>query len=32
MASGLAWAAAFGLFAVRYAAILTSPRVDGKPG
>jgi uncharacterized protein involved in response to NO len=32
LASGLAWACAFGLFAFRYASILTSPRVDGLPG
>jgi uncharacterized protein involved in response to NO len=31
-ASGLAWAAAFGLFAVWYAPILTKPRPDGRPG
>ena len=30
--SALAWAAAFGLFAVRYAPILTRPRPDGRPG
>jgi len=30
--SGLAWAAAFGLFAVRYWPILTTPRPDGMPG
>jgi uncharacterized protein involved in response to NO len=30
--SGLAWAAAFAIFTVRYAPILVSPRVDGKPG
>ncbi len=32
LASGLAWAAAFGLFAVRYAPILTTPRPDGRSG
>lgn len=32
VASGLAWAAAFGLFAVRYAPILLTPRLDGRPG
>jgi uncharacterized protein involved in response to NO len=32
LASGLAWAAAFGLFALRYAPILTAPRPDGRPG
>lgn len=31
-ASGLAWAAAFGLFALRYAPILLAPRPDGRPG
>lgn len=30
--SGLLWAAAFGVFTVVYLPILTSPRVDGKPG
>ena len=30
--SGLLWAAAFGLYAVRYWPILSRPRVDGKPG
>jgi uncharacterized protein involved in response to NO len=30
--SGLLWAAAFGLYAVRYWPILTRPRLDGKPG
>jgi uncharacterized protein involved in response to NO len=30
--SALAWAAAFGLFAVRYAPILMRPRPDGRPG
>ena len=30
--SGVAWAAAFGLFAVRYWPVLTRPRLDGKPG
>jgi uncharacterized protein involved in response to NO len=32
LAGGLLWAAAFGLFAVLYAAILVRPRVDGKEG
>jgi len=32
VASGIAWAAAFGLFAVRYGPILTQPRPDGRPG
>ena len=30
--SALLWAAAFGLYAVRYWPILTRPRLDGKPG
>ena len=30
--SALAWAAAFGLFALRYAPILMRPRPDGRPG
>jgi uncharacterized protein involved in response to NO len=30
--SGVLWAAAFGLFAVRYWSVLTRPRLDGKPG
>ncbi len=30
--SALLWAAAFGLFTVRYWPVLTRPRVDGKPG
>ncbi len=30
--SGLLWAAAFALYAVRYWPILTRPRLDGKPG
>ena len=30
--SAVAWSLAFGLYAVRYATILTRPRVDGKPG
>jgi uncharacterized protein involved in response to NO len=30
--SGLLWAAAFGLFAVRYWPVLTRPRLDGMPG
>jgi uncharacterized protein involved in response to NO len=29
---GLLWAAAFGLFAILYAPILTRPRIDGKDG
>jgi uncharacterized protein involved in response to NO len=32
VASGLAWAAAFAIFAIRYAPILTRPRPDGRPG
>jgi len=32
LAGGLLWAAAFGLFAVLYGAILVRPRVDGKDG
>jgi uncharacterized protein involved in response to NO len=32
MLSGLLWAAAFGLYAVRYWPVLTRPRLDGKPG
>jgi len=32
LASGLAWAGAFGLFALRYWPILTTPRPDGRPG
>jgi uncharacterized protein involved in response to NO len=32
LAGGLAWAAAFALFALRYAPILTAPRPDGRPG
>jgi uncharacterized protein involved in response to NO len=32
LASGLAWAGAFGLFAACYWPILTRPRVDGRPG
>ena len=31
-ASALLWAAAFGLYAVRYWPVLTRPRLDGKPG
>ncbi|EAR21181.1 NnrS family protein [Nitrococcus mobilis] len=31
-AAALAWVAAFALFAVRYAPILSRPRVDGQPG
>lgn len=30
--SGALWAAAFGIFAVRYWPVLTQPRLDGKPG
>lgn len=30
--SGLLWAAAFGIYAVRYWPILSRPRLDGKPG
>ncbi|RPH62371.1 MAG: NnrS family protein [Burkholderiales bacterium] len=30
--SGLLWAGAFGLYAVRYWPVLTRPRLDGKPG
>lgn len=30
--SGLAWAAAFALFAIQYSGILTKPRPDGRPG
>lgn len=30
--SGLLWAAAFSLYAVRYWPVLTRPRLDGKPG
>jgi uncharacterized protein involved in response to NO len=30
--AGLCWAAAFGLYAVRYWPVLTRPRVDGRPG
>jgi uncharacterized protein involved in response to NO len=30
--SGLCWAAAFALYAVRYWPVLTRPRLDGKPG
>ena len=30
--SGLIWAGAFGLYAVRYWPVLTRPRLDGKPG
>jgi uncharacterized protein involved in response to NO len=30
--SGLLWAAAFGLYAVRYWPVLTRSRLDGKPG
>ena len=30
--SGLLWAGAFGLYAIRYWPVLTRPRLDGKPG
>jgi len=30
--SGVLWAAAFGLYAVRYWPVLTRPRLDGKAG
>lgn len=30
--SGLLWAAAFGIYAIRYWPILTQPRIDGRPG
>ena len=30
--SGLLWASAFGLYALRYWQVLTRPRLDGKPG
>lgn len=30
--SSLLWAAAFGLYAIRYWPILTRPRIDGRPG
>jgi len=30
--SGFLWAAAFGLYAIRYWPVLTHPRLDGKPG
>ncbi|MCL4686235.1 NnrS family protein [Myxococcota bacterium] len=32
LVSGVAWALAFGIFAVRYWPILTTPRPDGRPG
>ncbi|MCB9724113.1 MAG: NnrS family protein, partial [Spirochaetaceae bacterium] len=32
LASGLAWASAFGLFTIRFWPILTTPRPDGRPG
>jgi uncharacterized protein involved in response to NO len=32
IASGLLWSAAFALFTVVYAPMLTRPRIDGKPG
>jgi uncharacterized protein involved in response to NO len=30
--SGACWAAAFGLYAVRYWPVLARPRLDGRPG
>ena len=30
--SGVLWAAAFGLYAVRYWPVLSRPRLDGQPG
>ncbi|MGH8851506.1 MAG: NnrS family protein [Casimicrobiaceae bacterium] len=32
VASALSWSAAYAIYAVRYWPVLTSPRVDGKPG
>jgi uncharacterized protein involved in response to NO len=32
LAAGVLWSLAFATFVARYAAILTTPRVDGKPG
>lgn len=32
LVAAVAWSAGFGLFTIRYAGPLTSPRVDGKPG
>jgi len=32
LASGMLWAAAFALFSVVYAPVLTRPRLDGRPG
>lgn len=32
LASGLMWAAGFGIYAVRYWPVLSRPRLDGKPG
>lgn len=32
LGSGACWAAAFGLYAVRYWPVLTRPRLDGRPG
>ena len=32
IASAVAWSLAFALYAVRYAIVLTRPRLDGKPG
>ena len=31
-AAGVLWAAAFGLYAIRYWPVLTRARLDGKPG
>jgi uncharacterized protein involved in response to NO len=30
--TAMLWAAAFGLYAIRYWPVLTRPRMDGKPG
>ena len=32
LASAALWSAGFGLYALRYWAILTRPRLDGRPG
>jgi len=32
MVSALCWAAAFGLYAIRYWPVLSRPRLDGRPG
>lgn len=32
LGSGAFWTLGFGLYAVRYWAVLTRPRLDGKPG